>query len=123
MKDIEQYLRENKPVVKDNPTFILETRRRMEAVEGIKGEVDRQRCTGRTALVIALAAGLAAGVIITVLAFLFPANASSLGEGLWASLRLFLDSYKYYMFVVIAVLSIALGLILPAHKEQAQWIK
>lgn len=110
MKDIDQFLRENKPVVKDNPTFILETQRRMEAVEGIKAEVDRQRRTGRTAIIIALAAGLAAGVIITVLAFLFPANASSLGDGLWASLRLFLDSYKNYMFIVIAALAIALGL-------------
>ena len=29
MKEIEDFLRENKPVVKDSPTFILEARRRM----------------------------------------------------------------------------------------------
>ena len=42
MKEIDEFLRENKPEVKDDPTFLLETRRRMEVVEGIKAEVDRQ---------------------------------------------------------------------------------
>ena len=70
MKEIEDFLRENKPVVKDNPTFILEARRRMEAVEGIKAEVDRQRCYGRLALIITLMAGLLLGVVATAIAFL-----------------------------------------------------
>ena len=59
MKEIEDFLRENRPITKDDPTFILETQRRMEQVEGIKGEVDRQRRHGRVALILALAAGLA----------------------------------------------------------------
>ena len=42
MSDIEDFLRENKPQVKEDPTFILEAQRRMEQVEGIKAEVDRQ---------------------------------------------------------------------------------
>ncbi len=40
MKEIEDFLRENRPITKDDPTFILETQRRMEQVEGIKEEVD-----------------------------------------------------------------------------------
>ncbi len=59
MKEIEDFLRENRPITKDDPTFILETQRRMEQVEGIKGEVDRQRRHGRVALILALAVGLA----------------------------------------------------------------
>ena len=43
MSDLEQYLKDHKPVVKDDPTFLLEAQRRMDAVSGIKGEVDRQR--------------------------------------------------------------------------------
>ena len=62
MNEIDEFLRGNKPAVKDDPTFMLETRRRLEAVEGIKAEVDRQRSRGRLALVFALAIGLAAGV-------------------------------------------------------------
>jgi hypothetical protein len=47
MNEIDEFLRANKPAVKDDPTFLLETRRRLEAVEGIKAEVDRQRSRGR----------------------------------------------------------------------------
>ena len=36
MKEIDEFLRENKPAVKDDPTFLLETRRRLDAVEGIE---------------------------------------------------------------------------------------
>ena len=59
MNEIDEFLRANKPAVKDDPTFLLETRRRLEAVEGIKAEVDRQRSRGRLALVFALAIGFA----------------------------------------------------------------
>ena len=48
--DIESLLRENKPHVKDNPTFLLEVQHKMRAVDGIKSEVDRQRRYGRQAL-------------------------------------------------------------------------
>ena len=41
-QNLEDFLRENRPAVKDDPTFLMETRRRMDAVEGIKQEVDRQ---------------------------------------------------------------------------------
>ena len=60
-KDIESFLRENRPQVDENPLFILEVQQKMEVVKGIKAEVDRQRNYGRTAIVIALALGVAAG--------------------------------------------------------------
>ena len=112
MKEIDEFLRENKPAVKDDPTFIQETRRRMDAVEGIKAEVDRQRSRGRLALVIALAAGLAAGVLVTALAFLYPVNSQTVGEGLWHSFRLFLETWKQYLLLPVAILAILLGLVL-----------
>ena len=65
MNEIDEFLRGNKPAVKDDPTFLLETRRRLEAVEGIKAEVDRQRSRGRLALVYALAIGLAIGYAVS----------------------------------------------------------
>ena len=112
MKEIDEFLRENKPAVKDDPTFIQETRRRMDTVEGIKAEVDRQRSRGRLALVIALAAGLAAGVLVTALAFLYPVDSQTVGEGLWHSFRLFLETWKQYLLLPVAILAILLGLVL-----------
>ena len=114
MKDIDEILRNNRPVVKDNPTFLLETNHRLEAVEGIKAEVDRQRSYGRTALIVALIAGLAVGVLATALAFLFPVDTQSVEEGLWQSIRLFLESWKQYLIYPVAVLAVALSLVVSA---------
>ena len=112
MKDIEDFLRENKPQVKEDPTFILETRRRLDQVEGIKAEVDRQRGHGRRALIVALVAGLAIGVLATAIAFLYPIDAASVGDGLWQSARLFLQTYRQYLLLPVALLAIALYLVL-----------
>lgn len=119
MNEIDEFLRGTKPAVKDDPTFLLETRRRMDAVEGIKAEVDRQRSRGRLALVIALAAGLALGVFATAVAFLFPVDAESVGEGLWQSVRLFLGTWKEYLLLPVAILAIAFGLVLSRGGRQA----
>ncbi len=119
MKDIEDFLRENRPEVKDDPTFILEAQRRMDAVEGIKAEVDRQRSYGRVVLIVTLAIGLAAGVLVTALAFLYPIDAESVGEGLWQSVRLFLDTWKQYLVFPVALLAVALGLVLSKRSGKA----
>ena len=117
MKEIEDFLRENKPVVKDNPTFILEAQRRMEAVEGIKAEVDRQRCYGRLALIITLMAGLLLGVVATAIAFLYPIDAESVGKGVLDSIRLFLTTWKQYLLLPVALLAIALSMVLMSGKR------
>lgn len=109
MSELENFLRDNRPHVKEDPTFILETRRRIEAVEGIKSEVDRQRRTGRRALIIALVAGLAMGVLVTAVAFLYPVEPSSVGRGILDSIRLFLQSYRQYLLLPTAILAVALA--------------
>ena len=117
MKEIEEFLRENKPVVKDNPTFILEARRRMEAVEGIKAEVDRQRCYGRLALIITLMASLLLGVVATAIAFLYPIDTESVGKGVLDSIRLFLTTWKQYLLLPVALLAIAMSMVLMSGKR------
>ena len=121
MKEIEDFLRENKPVTKKDPTFLLETRRRMEQVEGIKAEVDRQRSQGRVALIVTLAIGLAVGVLATAIAFLYPVDAASVGEGLWQSVRLFLETWKQYLLLPVALIAIALGVLLIQGRKQTQF--
>ena len=115
--DIESLLRENKPHVKDNPTFLLEVQHKMCAVDGIKSEVDRQRRYGHQALVIALVAGLVLGCIITVLAYLFPIDPESLGESLIADIKMILDPWKHYVLIFMAICAITLGVIFSVRKE------
>lgn len=115
--DIESLLRENKPHVKDNPTFLLEVQHKMRAVDGIKSEVDRQRRYGHQALVIALVAGLVLGCIITTLAYLFPIDPDSLGESLIADIKMILDPWKHYVLIFMAICAITLGVIFSARKE------
>ena len=97
--DIESLLRENKPQVKDNPTFLLEVQQKMRAVDGIKSEVDRQRRYGHQAIVIALVAGLVLGSIVAMLAYLYPINPEMLGESLIADIKMAFDPWKHYVLI------------------------
>lgn len=117
MEQLEDFLRNNKPVVKDDPTFLLKTRQRMEAVEGIKAEVDRQRSHGCKALIVALIAGLAIGAAATAMAYLYPVDANSVSEGLLDNIRAFLTTWKQYLVFIVAALAITLGLVLTRGEK------
>ncbi|MCR5560940.1 MAG: hypothetical protein K6F58_03880 [Bacteroidales bacterium] len=121
MSELEQYLKDHKPVVKDDPTFLLEAQRRMNAVAGIKGEVDRQRRHGRRALVIALCAGLVLGVAVSAVAFFYPVKPDSVGQGILDSLSLFLQDYREYLLLPTALIAIALALVLFRNKKGSAW--
>ena len=115
--DIEYLLRENKPQVSDNPTFLLEVQQKMRAVDGIKSEVDRQRRYGHKALVITLVAGLILGGIVATLAYLYPINPESLGESLIADIKMVLDPWKHYVLIFMVICAITLGVIYSVRKE------
>lgn len=121
MSDLEQYLKDHKPVVKDDPTFLLEAQRRMDAVSGIKGEVDRQRRHGRRSLIIALCTGLLAGVAVSAITFFFPVKPESVGQGILDSLRLFLQDYRECFLLPTALIAIALALVLFRNKKGSVW--
>ena len=114
--DIESILKDSRPQVKDNPTFLLEVQQKMRAVEGIKSEVDRQRRYGRAALVTALVCGMVAGALVMLLAYLYPINPSAINDSIISGIRVFVDSYKQYLLMPIAGCAIALGLILGRRK-------
>ena len=107
--NIEELLRSSRPVIKDDPTFILETRRRLEAIEGIKEEVDRQRRHGRTMVIVALFLGLLAGILLTALAFLFPETAALSKKILHDSITAIPEALKM-LLISVSVLAISLGL-------------
>lgn len=103
-------------MVKDDPAFILRTLRNMEQVEGIKGEVDRQRHHGRTAVLAAFGIGLIAGLFVTTAMALFPEASAALSR----TLRDALDAipYSWKLFITAsAILAVALGLILPLDRR------
>ena len=114
--DIESLLRENKPQVRDNPTFLLEVQQKMRAVDGIKSEMDRQRRYGHHALVIALVAGLILGSIVATLAYLYPIDPDSIGESLIADIKMVLDPWKHYALIFMAICAITLGVIYSVGK-------
>lgn len=114
-KDIESILRDSRPQVRDNPAFLLEVQQKMRAVEGIKNEVDMQRRYGRTALILALVSGLIVGALAMSLAYIYPIDTTAISDGVLSDIRVFLESYKWYLLLPIAGCAISLGVIF-AHK-------
>ena len=111
--DIDAFLRENKPKVKENAAFLLEVQQKMRAVEGIKAEVDRQRNCSRIILSSTLVIGLVIGAFAVSIAYLYPIDTEALTTDVVSSVMGFLDSYKHYLLLPlpIAGCATALGLI------------
>ena len=106
MKNIDSFLREHKPQVKDDPTFLLEVQHKMRAVEGIKSEVDRQRRFGRTGLI---ATAVVCVFIGTALVILSDQLSVALKDILaWA--KALIGAYSYHVMIAIAACAVVLGL-------------
>ena len=118
-KDIESILRDSRPQVEDNPTFLLEVQQKMRAVEGIKNEVDRQRRHGRTALVLALVSGLILGAVAMSLAYLYPIDITTISDGILSDIRIFLESYRQYLLLPIAICAISLGIVFGTRQQNS----
>lgn len=118
--DIDSFLRENKPQVQEDPSFLLEVQQKMRAVEGIKSEVDRQRKYGRMTIIVALFAGLACGVIATILGYLYPIDPEVISEGIIASIRVFIDTWKHYLLIPVIGCAIALWFVIDSPKNASR---
>ena len=117
-KDIESFLRENRPQVKDNPTFLLEVQRKMREVEGIKSEVDRQRKYGRIALVVTLVFGLLLGALTMLLTYLIPMDELTDAD-IFASIRLCVEPIKEYLIVPLIACAVALLAVLYTSRQNS----
>ena len=118
-KDIESLLRESKPQVKENPTFLLEVQQKMRAVDGIKTEVDRQRRSSRHSLVIALFFGLAFGLLVAALAYLYPVDSAALNENILAELKSALEPWKKYILLFVAGCAVILGVVFGTKRTDS----
>jgi len=117
-KDIESFLRENRPQVKDNPTFLLEVQRKMREVEGIKSEVDRLRKYGRIALVVTLVFGLLLGALTMLLTYLIPVDELTDAD-IFASIRLCVEPIKEYLIVPLIACIVALLAVLYTSRQNS----
>ena len=117
-KDIESFLRENRPQVKDNPTFLLEVQRKMREVEGIKAEVDRQQKYGKIALVITLVFGLLLGALTMLLAYLVPVD-GLIDTDIIASIRLGVEPIKEYLIIPLIACIVALLAVLYTIRQNS----
>lgn len=119
MKDIEQYLRDNKPEMPDEGYFLMETNARLSAVEGIKDTVSAERRRGRKALIIALVAGLVLGCAVTLLILLYPAGAAHAGSLNMDKLVESLQAWKVVFLILIPACAIALAIIFLKRSPEA----
>ena len=117
-QQLDTFLKENRPRVESDPTFIQETRRRMAEVEGIKAEVDRTRTSGRVALIVALAAGIVLGALAAAVAFLWPVDPAALEGRVLDSVKAVLDPYKNYILFFVAIMITALFLVLTSGRKR-----
>lgn len=118
MKDIEQFLRENAPDTPDEGQFLIETNARLNAVEGIKKTVDGERRRGRIALIVALAAGLVLGCLLTLLVLFYPAARPDADGSVFTRALEVLQDKKEFLFGGIASLAIALGVVSVSKKRE-----
>lgn len=91
--ELEKLLRKSRPAVKDDPAFLLKVRQRMDAVEGIKNEVDRQRRLRLISLRVTLLSGIVAGCLISAFILLAPLD----------SIRSFVGEWKQYIAVAVSI--------------------
>ncbi|MBQ7771875.1 MAG: hypothetical protein IJ402_04015 [Bacteroidales bacterium] len=117
-KDIESFLRENRPQVKDNPTFLLEVQRKMREVEGIKAEVDRQQKYGKIALVITLVFGLLLGALTMLLTYFVPVD-DLIDTDIFVSIRLGVEPIKEYLIVPLIACIVSLLAVLYTSRQNS----
>ena len=117
--NIEEFLRENRPVVKEDPTFLLETNRRLKTVEGIKAEVDRQRVSGRMTLIVTLVIGIVIGAFAVLIGYMHPFDLNQMKEGFLYNALVFMETRKQYLIIPVALLSVTLSLVLSLRRNKA----
>lgn len=118
MKDLEQYLRDNAPSTPDEGQFLIETNARLSAVEGIKETVDRENRRWRLALIVALAAGLALGCIVTLLVLFVPVQPVHADSSVFLKALEKLQGCKEVLFGLIALMAVALGLVSMTKRRE-----
>ena len=118
MKDLEQFLRDNKPETPDEGQFMIEMNARLNQVEGIKQTVDGENRRWRKALIITLVAGLVLGSALTALVMLHPLPALGVDESALTKAVEFLQAKREYLFIFIAACATALGVVFLSGRRQ-----
>ena len=118
MKDIEKFLRENAPEAPEEGQFLIETKARLSAVEGIKKTVDREHRRGRIALIVTLIAGIVIGCAVTLLVTLYPVRVEQPDSSAIARAVASMKEYREVFMGVVAFLAIALGVVFAVKRQE-----
>ncbi len=117
MTNLEQYLRDHKPELPEEGTFLVETNARLNQVEGIKRCVDADRRRGRLALIIALSAGIVMGGVAVLLTVLYPIPDMEVHAAVFDKILAVLQKWHALFIVLIAGCTIALGVVFISRKQ------
>lgn len=117
MKDIEQYLRENRPETPVEGQFLIETNARLSKVEGIRRSVEEERRRGRAALIVALAAGLVVGCLATLFVLFCPVPSIELERSAVIKAAA-LQEWWFLPAGLIAVCALSLGIVFVTRKRE-----
>ena len=119
MKDnnLEDFLRSNKPQVKDDSSFLVGLNSKLEAVEGIKKEVETQNRLGRKLLVGSLFAGFVLGAVAAAFILLHPVDINAVNSGWIDKIAAALENYKTPVFLGVGICATALGLLAGRQKS------
>ena len=115
--DIEQYLRDNKPEIPEEGQFLIETNARLSKVEGIKKCVDEDRHRRRGALIVALAAGLVLGTLLTLYGMRHPMASTGMEMSFVSKVAEALQGWKPLPMLFIAFSSLSLGLVFLTRRR------
>lgn len=118
MKDIEQYLRENRPEPPVEGQFLIETNARLSKVEGIRRSIEEERRRGRVALIAALAAGLVVGCLATLFVLFCPVPSIELERSAVIKAAAALREWWFLPAGLIAVCALSLGIVFVTRKRE-----
>ena len=109
--EIRKLLHETAPQPSDPTAFRLELNARLAAVEQIKTYRDREYFRIRRLLRFVFAAGILAGVAVTLLVILHPIDLPDISSITWAEISNF--PYIGHILTVASILTVAVAIVLP----------
>ena len=104
--DIESYLRQHRPIVDDDPTFLLKVQQRMRAVEGIKQEVDRQRKHHNKLMAYTLIIGAISSATLLTLLNIYPINHDINTQQFITKVCIAIEPWRHYLMAAVVACTI-----------------
>lgn len=117
MKELNDFLKQNRPIVRDDPTFSLETLKRLESVEGIKQDMDRHYKSVRIVFLVAVLSGLAVGITLITAGIFLPTGIQSFVSDISSRIQPFLYGWGLFIWPIVSLLIVFILFVILRRKE------